>query len=405
MTASGFALFDTAIGRCGIAWSERGIAGVQLPEASEPETRARMLHRFPAAGEAAPTPEAQQAVDRIVALLHGEPSDLCTIVLDMDGVPSFHGRVYEVARAIPPGKTLAYGEIAARVGARGAARAVGQALGRNPFPIIVPCHRVLAAGGKIGGFSAEGGVATKLRMLAIEGVQVNGARVLFDGDVMLGFDPIAAVEHLRASDAVLGRVIDAVGPFRLQLSSSQSIFGALAKAIAYQQLTGKAAATIFARLCALSPQTPNAPTADQILGASDDDLRSVGLSRSKLLLLRDLAHRATNGGIPTHSEIRRLADEVIVERLTEIRGIGRWSAEMLLIFHLGRPDVLPVADYGVRKGFAIAYDRELPSPKELEEYGARWKPYRTAASWYLWRVVERVTARRVMPSDGAGEQP
>jgi O-6-methylguanine DNA methyltransferase len=175
MTASSFTLFDTAIGRCGIAWGERGIAGVQLPEASEPEIRARMLQRFPAAGEAAPPPEVQQAVDRIVALFRGEPSDLSTVVLDMEGVPSFHGRVYEMARAIPPGKTLAYGEIAARVGARGAARAVGQALGRNPFPIIVPCHRVLAAGGKIGGFSAQGGVATKLRMLAIEGVQVNGA--------------------------------------------------------------------------------------------------------------------------------------------------------------------------------------------------------------------------------------
>jgi DNA-3-methyladenine glycosylase II len=228
---------------------------------------------------------------------------------------------------------------------------------------------------------------------------------LNDGNGLLGFDPIAAVEHLGASDAALGRVIDAVGPFHLQLSSSQSIFGALAKAIVYQQLTGKAAATIFARLCALFPQTQNGPTADQILGASDDELRGVGLSRSKLLSLRDLAQKAISGGIPTRSEIRHMEDEAIVERLTEIRGIGRWSAEMLLIFHLGRPDVLPVADYGVRKGFAIAYDRELPSPKELGAYGARWKPYRTAASWYLWRVVERATARKAMPSDGAGEQP
>jgi O-6-methylguanine DNA methyltransferase len=168
MTAYGFTLFDTAIGRCGIAWSDQGLVGVQLPEASEMETRERMLHRFPAAAETATPAKVQDAIDRIVALLHGEPSDLSVIVLDMEGVAPFHRRVYEVARTIPPGKTLAYGDVAARLRISGAARAVGQALGRNPFPIVVPCHRVLAAGGKIGGFSAHGGTATKRRMLAIE---------------------------------------------------------------------------------------------------------------------------------------------------------------------------------------------------------------------------------------------
>ncbi|TMJ44366.1 MAG: methylated-DNA--[protein]-cysteine S-methyltransferase [Alphaproteobacteria bacterium] len=174
MTVSGFALFDTAIGRCGIAWGERGVAGTQLPEAGEEETRVRMLHRFPAAGEATPPPEVQDAIEDIVALLRGEASDLSTVALDMDGVPEFHRRVYDAARTIPPGETLSYGDIARRVGAPGAARAVGQALGRNPFPIVVPCHRVLAAGGKIGGFSAQGGVATKRRMLAIESAWING---------------------------------------------------------------------------------------------------------------------------------------------------------------------------------------------------------------------------------------
>jgi methylated-DNA-[protein]-cysteine S-methyltransferase len=169
MTAYGFTLFDTAIGRCGVAWSDRGLVGVQLPEASEVEARERMLRRFPAAAEMQPPLKVQRAIDRIVALLQGEPSDLSAIALDMEGVAPFHRRVYEVARTIPPGKTLAYGEVAARLGAARAARAVGQALGHNPFPIIVPCHRVVAAGGKIGGFSAHGGTATKRRMLAIEG--------------------------------------------------------------------------------------------------------------------------------------------------------------------------------------------------------------------------------------------
>jgi len=168
MTAHGFTLFDTAIGRCGVAWSDRGLVGVQLPEASTAATRERMLQRFPAAGETAPPPKVQIAIDGIVALLRGESNDLSAIALDMEGVAPFHRRVYETARSIPPGKTLAYGEVAARLGAVGAARAVGQALGHNPFPIIVPCHRVLAAGGKIGGFSAHGGTATKRRMLALE---------------------------------------------------------------------------------------------------------------------------------------------------------------------------------------------------------------------------------------------
>jgi len=168
MTAHGFTLFDTAIGRCGVAWSDRGLVGVQLPEASTAATRERMLQRFPAAGETAPPPKVQIAIDGIVALLRGESNDLSAIALDMEGVAPFHRRVYETARSIPPGKTLAYGEVAARLGAAGAARAVGQALGHNPFPIIVPCHRVLSAGGKIGGFSAHGGTATKRRMLALE---------------------------------------------------------------------------------------------------------------------------------------------------------------------------------------------------------------------------------------------
>jgi methylated-DNA-[protein]-cysteine S-methyltransferase len=168
MTAHGFTLFNTAIGRCGVAWSDRGLVGVQLPEASAAETRERMLQRFPAAAEAAPPPKVQIAIDGIIALLRGEQNDLSSIALDMEGVAPFHRRVYETARSIPPGKTLAYGEVAARLGAAGAARAVGQALGHNPFPIIVPCHRVLSAGGKIGGFSAHGGTATKRRMLALE---------------------------------------------------------------------------------------------------------------------------------------------------------------------------------------------------------------------------------------------
>jgi methylated-DNA-[protein]-cysteine S-methyltransferase len=347
----------------------------------------------PDAREAPPPPYVERALDAIRALMRGEPSDVSSVALDMNGVPAFRRRVYEVARAIPPGETRSYGEIAARLGAPGSARAVGQALGRNPFPIIVPCHRVLAAGGKIGGFSANGGVGTKLRMLALERVSTSAVVPAVDGEAGVGFDPAIAITQLRESDPMLGSLIDAVGPFRLQLQRTSSLFGALAEAIVYQQLTGKAAATIFARVCALFPRSHEGLEARRVLRASDGALRGAGLSRSKVLSLRDLARRAEAGEIPTLAEARDMEDDTIIEHLTEVRGIGRWTAEMFLIFRLGRPDVLPVDDYGVRKGFAVAFKkRALPAREAIQRRGERWRPYRTVASWYLWRAAERASA-------------
>jgi methylated-DNA-[protein]-cysteine S-methyltransferase len=176
----GFTLFDTTIGRCGIAWGERGILAVQLPEADEHKTRTRLTRKCPAAHESPPPPAVRHAIDGIVALLRGEATDLTAVVLDMEALPPFNRDVYAIARTIPPGATLTYGEIAARLGAPDQAREVGQALGQNPIPVIVPCHRVVAAGRKAGGFSAPGGVTTKLRILAIEGAQVDGTCPLFD---------------------------------------------------------------------------------------------------------------------------------------------------------------------------------------------------------------------------------
>jgi methylated-DNA-[protein]-cysteine S-methyltransferase len=184
MSESGFALFATAIGHCGIVWSERGIAGVQLPEGGEGATRRRVQRRFPAAHAAAPPPDVQRVIDDIVALLAGEPRDLSGVKLDTGAVSDFQHRVYAAARAIPAGSTLSYGEIAERLGGRLLARDVGEALGQNPFPIIVPCHRVMAAGGKMGGFSAPGGVRTKLRLLSIEGAQPGGTTLFADLPLM-----------------------------------------------------------------------------------------------------------------------------------------------------------------------------------------------------------------------------
>lgn len=179
MPDQNFALFETTIGCCGVVWNARGLRGVQIPEANEAETRQRVLARFPAARQAPPPPSVQDAIDGITALLAGEPRDLTGVVIDNEGLPEFNARVYAIARTIPPGQTMTYGEIAQRLGDRTLARAVGQALGQNPCPIVMPCHRVLAAGGKSGGFSASGGVVTKLRLLTIEGAEPGGP-TLFD---------------------------------------------------------------------------------------------------------------------------------------------------------------------------------------------------------------------------------
>ena len=177
--SNSFAIFDTAIGTCGIVWNARGVAGVQIHDGTEAATRSRLLRRFAGAQEAKPPAHVQQAVDGVVALLRGEKRDLNDVTIDTDGLPELNRKVYVIARTIPPGSTLTYGEIAERLGDKRLAREVGQALGQNPIPLIVPCHRVLAAGGKTGGFSAPGGVVSKLRLLTIEGAQPNGP-TLFD---------------------------------------------------------------------------------------------------------------------------------------------------------------------------------------------------------------------------------
>lgn len=173
--ADGFALFDTAIGRCGVAWSARGLVTLHLPEADDRTMRERLARRHSPAVEAAPPPAMQRAIDGIARLLAGEAVDLRDVPIDDSTTPEFDRRVYAIARGIGPGETLTYGEVATRLGDAGLARAVGQSLGRNPFAVVVPCHRVLAAGGALGGFSAPGGAATKRRILQIESAHRRGA--------------------------------------------------------------------------------------------------------------------------------------------------------------------------------------------------------------------------------------
>ncbi|WP_291688468.1 methylated-DNA--[protein]-cysteine S-methyltransferase [Bradyrhizobium sp.] len=181
MAARGYSIFDTAIGRCGIAWSHAGVVGVQLPEAREIETRKRLFRLYPDAREQRPPPDVEIAIEAITALLRGEPSDLADVALDLDGIPAFHARVYAFTRRIPRGETITYGEIAAKLRLSGAVHSVAQALARNPFVIIVPCHRVLEAGGYADRISPYGGVISKRRLLSIEGARgTTTSKTLFD---------------------------------------------------------------------------------------------------------------------------------------------------------------------------------------------------------------------------------
>lgn len=206
------------------------------------------------------------------------------------------------------------------------------------------------------------------------------------------FDASEALEHLRSKDRVLGRFVDSFGPFAYRAQKAPSTFGALARAIVYQQLNGKAAAAIFARVQAVvgDPDDPDQHVeAERVTHATDEALRAAGLSASKLASMRDLARRTAEGTVPTIRQAQRMTDEEVVERLVEVRGIGRWTAEMFLIFRLGRPDVLPLDDFGVRKGFAYVFGLAgMPAKAEVAKRGERWSPYRSVASWYLWRAAE-----------------
>lgn len=382
-----FAMFETPLGLCALAWSETGVTWLQLPEETPDATRARLLAKRPDAGDehrklrVAPS-WVKDAVARVRDHLAGKPQPLGEVPLDLSRATDFDTKVFRALQAVPAGKTTTYGDLAKLVGSPGASRAVGRAMATNPFPLLVPCHRVVASAGKAGGFSAYGGLVTKERLLALEGAVLRAQSSLFAGDgPTLPFDWKKAVRTLTEADPVLGKLIDRIGARQLQLKATEGTFAALAESIVYQQLTGKAAATIFGRVRALYPKGRLDPA--RVLATDDEALRACGLSAAKLAGVKDLARRTKDGEIPTLSELAKMDDEAIIERLTVVRGIGRWTVEMLLIFRLGRPDVLPLGDYGVQKGFLKTFKKG-----SLAKRAERWKPYRSVGSWYMWRALE-----------------
>ena len=224
------------------------------------------------------------------------------------------------------------------------------------------------------------------------------------------YDTDVAIAALSAADPKLGALIQRVGPFTLRLPAQQSPFEALARSIVYQQLNGKAAASIHARLIASFGDVAGLgehPSPQHLLDCPNEQLRAAGLSHNKALALRDLAAKTVDGTVPTLAAIRKMSDDEIIEHLTQVRGIGRWTVEMMLMFRLGRPDVLPVDDYGVRKGFALTFLGLKPTQKvtpdllatraQMERRGKRWAPWRSVASWYMWRACDLAAGKLVQP--------
>lgn len=204
----------------------------------------------------------------------------------------------------------------------------------------------------------------------------------------LQFNPAAALAHLRSSDEELAALIDRIGPFALELKPAESLFEALLRSIVYQQLHGKAAATILGRVL-VELARHGGTTPEALTKATDAALRGAGLSGNKLRAVRDLAAKCREGTVPSLPEAHRLGDDELVARLTEVRGIGPWTVHMLLIFYLGRPDVMPTGDFAIRLGFKNLYrKRKDPTPEAILKHTRRWQPYRSVASWYLWRSLD-----------------
>jgi DNA-3-methyladenine glycosylase II len=205
----------------------------------------------------------------------------------------------------------------------------------------------------------------------------------------LSFDLAQATKHLSERDECLKRLIEEAVPFQIDVADAQSPYEVLLESITYQSISGKAAATIFGRIKALG-SNGRAPSPEEMLRIPKGKLRKAGLSGAKVAAMKDLAKKAIQGIVPTYEQAQTLSDEELVERLISVRGIGAWTVEMFLIFRMGRPDVLPIHDLGVKKGWSVTYGRKhMPKPKELLKFGERWRPYRTVASWYMWRAFER----------------
>lgn len=373
-----------------IVWNTRGeISRLFLPESNSANLEKKILDQFKGIKNVLPPKEIKFLIKQIENYFLGKPCKLEWSRFDLKKYSPFARKIYLELLKIKHGNTITYKELAAKIGNPSAARAVGTILGKNPIPLLIPCHRVIKSDGSVGGFSAEGGASQKIAMLALEGIKFPSKTLKIDTPSINNYEIDTAIKAISYADPDLAVWIKKLPRFNLALNANTTIFQALLEAIVYQQLTGKAAATIYTRLLDLFGTHKITPL--DIIRARDSELRKAGLSGPKILAIRDLAEKDLAGMLPDMKSLSNMCDDEIIQKLVNIRGIGRWTAEMVLIFKLGRLDVLPVDDYGLKKGLAILRNyQKLPSPKQLAHEGRIWRPYRTVASWYLWRIAESV---------------
>ncbi|MBC8424636.1 methylated-DNA--[protein]-cysteine S-methyltransferase [bacterium] len=368
-------IFKTPLGPCGLSWTRRGFDHLVAPEECAVAIRETLEAACPGREETKRPDEAVRVVvERLQKHMGGKSDDLRDVKLDLSGFSSFGARVARALRRVPPGEVLTYGDLAKKAGAPGAARAVGRVMAANPLPLLVPCHRVLPAGGGLGGYSAKGGVALKARLLHAEGY-------VFSARLQAGLD------HLSRVDRKLGRMIARSGPYLPAFGDREDPYEILVLSMVHQQISMKAATTIAGRVRALTPGD-DFPTPQEFASLKDETLRGAGLSRQKIGYLRDLAARVDDGRLDLRA-LRRLDDAAAIAALVQVKGIGVWTAQMALIFHLDRLDVWPVDDLGLQDAVQSHLKLDArPTAKEMHVHGALWAPYRSMASWYLWRMVD-----------------
>lgn len=376
--------FPVANDTAGISWNAQGVTDLLLPEAraADVERKLRKLTGNKTAATRLPA-SIKSLIRKIRLHLQGKLQDFADVPVCLDGATDFMREVYRTAQKIPAGTVTTYAELAAQLGKPKAARAVGTALGKNPVLLIIPCHRIIASSRKLGGFSAPGGVATKSALLQCEGVSLQKPAVLGSAAEWQ-----KAVRYLQKQDKQLAGIIKQVGMFSFQPHQRAEPLDALVSAIVSQQLSTKVANTILQRVRAVINKNGKAD-AKKVLATPDADLRAAGLSGMKVSYLKDLAQHVIDGKFPTLQDVQKLSDAQIIQLFTQVKGIGKWTVEMYLMFDLGRADIFPVDDYGIRKAIAKLHQLDdLPPAKSLAVYAEKWKPYRTVASLYLWRSLD-----------------
>ncbi len=382
---SGWTVFITPQGWAGCSWQGKALTAFALPEPGRQGVEAALREQSGLRQPAVAVPAwVKQLVAKVQKHLAGKVQDFSAVPVHIEDVTPFMQSVYHAAQQIPAGKVLTYAELAVQIGKPGAVRAVGTALGKNRIPLIIPCHRIIAANGKAGGFSSTGGVQAKLALLACEGVSLEKPRTLATAAQWQ-----QALTHLRR-DKIMAGLMKKVGDIDFRPHHNAEPLQALLAAIVSQQLSTKVASTILRRVKTLIEKNGK-PSAQKILATPDADLRAAGLSSMKVSFLKDLATHSVKGKLPALADVKKLPDEQIIKQLTAIKGVGRWTVEMYLMFDLGRADVFPVDDYGIRKAIMrLHHLPEMPPAKQLMPYAENWKPFRTVASLYLWRSLDNV---------------